>query len=200
MALKSKAKKATKPNAIEVELLKVLKQKAQGAKESRQEYLTRLAEKVDGDLDEKAFAKLSQETQEWWDEVVKASDKGAKEMPDFGEEPTEEEAPAKKGFGKKGKEEKEEKEEKKPAKEKAAKSSGKGKKEWDGTKDKLGYRSLSEAITHITCTPKNLDISVDDVKEKIKERGFGGGNDSYIYGRFIYVKGTIAMLKELGKL
>jgi len=178
--------------------------KEQGKKEKREDFLKRLAEGIN-DLKQEKYDKLPSEIQEWYEEVVEAAEKEADEIPDFdpeaeeAEEKEEKEESKKKKlvFGKKKKgkkEEEEEEEEPKKKKGKGEKEPGKSK-----VKDKLGYRSMAEAVRHIFFTSKGK-ISFEDLKEKVEERGFTGLNELGMYDNYNHSKGAYRVLEEMGKL
>lgn len=82
---------------IELELVKVLSAEPQGADEDRADFLSRLANGVNDDVDEEGYEALSDEVKEWFGGAVKAMDKN-KPIPEFQDaeeqEPAEEEEPA----------------------------------------------------------------------------------------------------------
>ena len=92
---KSPVKRAPKlpesGSAIEAELLKALGADGQGDEEERAEFLQRMADGVNNDLDETAWEALSAETQDWFAKAAKLSDKG-KPINEFPDAVLEEEA------------------------------------------------------------------------------------------------------------
>jgi len=203
----------TKVHAVETELLKATKQKPQGPKESRNDFLTRLAQAVNDDVTPAAFKKLSEDASTWYDNVVAASESNADSLPDFSAEEKKKFTIGAKGTAKgKAPAKAPAKEEKKPAAKTAAKSkTAKPEKEvkhrdkkpmrWENAvKDKLGYRSMIDAVRHIICSAPKLTITFESMKEKLEARGFTKTNEFRLYANYIQVTQTIAMLQELGKL
>ena len=198
-----------KMHVIETELLKATKQKAQGAKEDRNEFLTRVAQAVNDDVSATAFKKLSEEATAWYENVVAAAEGGAKSLPDYNVEEKKKfsigskgKAPAAKGKAP-AKEEKKAKVKigKAPAAKKETKARDKKPMRWENAvKDKVGYRSMIDAVRHIICAAPKFTITFEAMQEKLEARGFTKANEFRLYANYIHVNGVIAMLQELGKL
>lgn len=191
-------------------MLKVTKQKDQGKKEERQAFLSRVAEAISHDnFTSEMFAKLPADAQKWYEEVVEASKANADTVPDFAPAEKKEKAAAKPKLTLKAPAKGKAKEEPKAAakgneKAKPAKTA-KPKKEkkvgrWDKVaKDKVGYRSMAEAVRHIVCKNKTVP-AFEDVEKEIAARGFKGVNRSRVFDNYHHAKGTLTVLVELGKL
>lgn len=152
---------------IEQQVLDATSQKAQGKKESREDYLERLALSVQENLDDEEYEALSDEVKAWFEKAAKALSK-SKAAPEFPDMETEEEEEV---------EIETEDEEEAPVKVKTkAKGNGKAVAEKETTKKKVavkkgapkgdgykGHRSGTKA--------EKAHKMVDDMVKAKKERG-----------------------------
>lgn len=169
MATKAAAKKAKAPSfdSIEEELLEVTGEKAQGRKEERGAFLTRIANAIDG-LDDDEYEKLSEEAQAWFEKAAKAvtKDKAPAEFPDAEAKDEEE--------GEEADAEEEEEEEKVSAKKPAAKGKAvkarpatkKSKSKGGGSDHVRGNRGIGAFCKELILKKKSTDEIISAVKKK----------------------------------